>query len=279
MKSTLVLFTSLLLSTLGLTLATTFCTTDNEWSLNWEDTFSTLDLTSWSVRNSSEVGSCRDAWCTPNNVYIENGNLVLVSKNESMYGYNYTTGSVYTQNKKYWNAYDSTYRLCVTAKLPGGNSQKPHAGAGIWPAAWMMPNDNSCWPDHGEIDILEMINGDSFAHGTYHWESTYPAQNCSYPKGHQSITSELSINNWDTDYHEYAVEHSSTYLAYIYDGQVVFNVSSDPTNSSAPQYIDTPFYLILNTAVGGPWPGPANASTVFPTYYYIDSVKVVTKNV
>ncbi len=138
-----------------------------------------------------------------------------------------------------------------------------------------MPNDNSCWPDHGEIDVLEMRNG--YAHGTYHWESTYPQKNCSYPNGHQSVTSQLFIDQWDTQYHEYAVEHGATYLAYIYDNQVIFNHTMDPSNPLTPQYINTPFYLILNTAVGGPWPGPANSSTVFPTYFYIDYVKVVTK--
>jgi len=37
----------------------------------------------------------------------------------------------------------------VHAKLP--------AGKGMWPAHWMMPNDNSCWPVEGEIDIMEYL--------------------------------------------------------------------------------------------------------------------------
>ena len=53
------------------------------------------------------------------------------------------------------------------------------AAQGIWPAHWMMPDVEACWPDLGEMDILEMINGDGRVHATYHWEANYPAKNCS----------------------------------------------------------------------------------------------------
>jgi hypothetical protein len=43
----------------------------------------------------------------------------------------------------------------------------------------MMPDVEACWPDLGEMDILEMINGDGRVHATYHWEANYPAKNCS----------------------------------------------------------------------------------------------------
>jgi hypothetical protein len=39
-----------------------------------------------------------------------------------------------------------------------------------------------------------------------------------------------------------------------------------------------PFYLMINTAIGGPWPAPPNASSVFPTYHVVDYVKVSTLN-
>jgi hypothetical protein len=43
----------------------------------------------------------------------------------------------------------------------------------------MMPDTAGCWPDLGEMDILEMINGDGRVHATYHWDANYPAKNCS----------------------------------------------------------------------------------------------------
>ncbi len=120
-----------------------------------------------------------------------------------------------------------------------------------------------------------MIDGDGNAHGTYHWETTYPQQKCAYPKGHQEATvSHAMPSDWSTSFHEYAVEHSATHLAYVYDGVTVMNVStSDP--APAPEFWPVPFYLILNTAIGGSWPGNATSSTVFPTQHIIDYVRVV----
>jgi beta-glucanase (GH16 family) len=79
-------------------------------------------------------------------------------------------------------------------------------------------------------------------------------------------------DNWDTVFHEYAMEHSETHLAFVYDGQTVLNVSV--SSPSKPLFWDMPFYLILNTAVGGSWPSPVSDRTVFPTYFHVDYVKV-----
>ena len=125
------------------------------------------------------------------------------------------------------------------------------------------------------MDILEMINGDGYAHGTYHWETVYPQQKCAQPKGHVQVSSRAPVADWSSSFHEYALERSSTHIAFVYDGVTVLNVSSG--NASQPKLWPVPFYLILNTAIGGPWPGPTSPSTVFPTYHVIDYVKVVTE--
>lgn len=58
--------------------------------------------------------------------------------------------------------------------------------------------------DHGEIDILEMIDGDGFAHATYHWENV---TRCAQPYGHLSQTTQRAMPpNWGAAPHEYAVE-------------------------------------------------------------------------
>ena len=85
----------------------------------------------------------------------------------------YTSGAVNTKNKRTWNQADGTFRLCVSAMLPG-NADSAAASQGIWPAHWMMPNDDSCDPDEGEMDIVEMVSGDGLAESTY-VPSTAPA--------------------------------------------------------------------------------------------------------
>lgn len=271
-SSQFALFFIIVVVTCVTTVSSSFCDTSPSWALSWEDDFNepTLDLTSWTIQVGNagrNIGSCRDALCTAENVYVENGNLVIVSKREEKGGYNFTTGGLDTSGKKNW-AYDPTYRLCVTAKLPGGNG----GGQGVWPAHWLMPDDASCDPDEGEIDILEMVDGDEAAHATYHWQTTWPQTNCSYPKGHKQASIAFDIPTFASEYHEYAVEHSPDFVAFVYDGVTVLNT----TKEEGTLFWGMPFYLIVNTAIGGSWPGMPNSTTLFPAFHYIDKVKVVT---
>ncbi len=173
-----------------------------------------------------------------------------------------------------------------------------------------MPNDNSCWPDHGEQDIFEMvcnvtqanvhrcalpslcdcakvhpcryyiplpthptlpptnpqINGDGVAHATYH------VSNISDPSCKKHDTSEGGsryIPGFNTGFHEYAIERHTDSLAFVYDGVVVYNSTGGPR-----RVLDVPWYLILNFAIGGPWPKPVNSSTIFPSVTAVDYVRV-----
>lgn len=79
----------------------------------------------------------------------------------------YYTGAVSTRGKR---SFQGPARLCVSARLPGDSSAAARAtgsNIGLWPAIWLMPvhaNDFDqslgCWPDLGEIDLAEMVNGD-----------------------------------------------------------------------------------------------------------------------
>jgi beta-glucanase (GH16 family) len=142
--------TLLLLSVPLAAAATSFCDPNAAgWTLDWEDNFDgdSLDLSSWTPLTSDgggNIGSCRDAYCTPANVAVANGTLILTSKAESMMGYNYTTGAVNTSTKRSWKP-SPTMRLCFSAILPGWGNGAAHAGAGVWPAGWMMPDVPGCW--------------------------------------------------------------------------------------------------------------------------------------
>eukprot|EP01052_Picozoa_sp_SAG31_P064078 SAG31_NODE_22957_length_514_cov_0.992771_1_plen_150_part_10 len=129
--------------------------------------------------------------CLAENVQLDgNGNLVIKSDKASSCTadtgcFNYTSGGVITRGKVDWRVADGRgYRLCVRAMLPGGNAGSAGTGAGIWPAHWLMPeavrnratkaSGAMCDPDGGEIDILEMVQGNGQACGTYHWQTTWP---------------------------------------------------------------------------------------------------------
>lgn len=133
---------------------TSFCAPGPAWELAFEDNFEgdSLNASNWNTLNGTDSGSCREALCMPDAVTVSQGSLIITTTNRtaSFDGamYNFTTGAVNSKGKQHWDR-NQTFRLCVTATLPGGGSRGDGGGAvgtGIWPAAWMMPDDKSCWP-------------------------------------------------------------------------------------------------------------------------------------
>eukprot|EP01059_Diplonema_ambulator_P014578 TRINITY_DN254_c0_g4_i1.p1 TRINITY_DN254_c0_g4~~TRINITY_DN254_c0_g4_i1.p1 ORF type:complete len:254 (+),score=62.11 TRINITY_DN254_c0_g4_i1:52-813(+) len=240
--------------------ATSFCE-EPGWSVVWRDDFngSELNLSSWTILETQGDSRVRDSCGRKENIVVSNGTLKIYSKMEQVAGcnYNYTSGAIQTQDKVYWKGHT---RVCVRAMLPG----TPGYAAGSWPAHWLMPNTNACWPTNGEIDILEMINGDGNAHGTYHYSST-----CGNDESHSGYT---KVSDWDKSFHEYSTEYSTTEVSFQVDG----NQIASSTSSSVTLY-DVPYYAILQTALGGPWPGPVTKNTVFPMTHTIDSIVVSQK--
>ena len=255
-----------------------FCDDNSEFTLTWRDEFegSALNMTTWTVLNGSDPigGSCRSAYCDAANVWVKDGTLVLASRrNHTFPGHNYTTGAVNSRNKASWWP-NTTFRLCVRAMLPGAETPTG-AAQGVWPAHWMMPNVPNCDPDLGEMDILEMINGNGQAYGTYHWQTTYPKKPCAYPDGHLQLSNYTTLRaGWNRTFHEFSVERGPEHLAFVVDGNVIVNTTgADPR----PLFWSVPWYMILNTAIGGPWPGEPTEATVMPIYHTIDYVRVATK--
>ena len=123
------------------------------------------------------------------------------------------------------------------------------------------------------MDIMEMVNGNGDYETTYHWQTTFPRTNCSYPKGHEHQYAHKALPDWNTAFHEYAVERGLHHVAFVLDGQVMINITRGGS-SPEPMFWDVPFYLILNSAIGGGWPGEPNATTVFPVEHAIDYVRV-----
>jgi beta-glucanase (GH16 family) len=251
------------------------------WAREFQDDFvgSAVNTSNFHVVRGGSGGdpgpmpewACRTALCTGENVGVHDGALWITSQRETIGDYNYTSGAVTTAALHAWTpaAAGGTFRACVSARLPG--SMEPGRAQGLWPAIWFMPDDDACDPDEGEPDVLEMINGGGRGYATYHYETTWPAQPCQYPKGHAEITTNVSLAAWNSSFHEFAMERATSYIAFVYDGVTILNSS---TSVHQPLLWNMPFYLIINTAVGGGWPGPPNASTVLPAEFVVDYVYV-----
>jgi beta-glucanase (GH16 family) len=257
--------------------ATSFCD-HAEWHTVWSDEFDgvVLEDKNWNIPVHGPGGSdTRDASATLANVFVQNGTLVLRTDghwNGSAWT-NLTSGAVQSNGKAAFQAAGTPTRVCVMAKLPGGAG----GGRGLWPAHWMMPDTKDCWPCAGEIDILEMINGDGFARGTYHWSRTNTSGD-----NQQSFGEHPMPKGWADEWHEYSAEYDGRSLVHFAVDDVIY-ASVTPSTRSLPglqraAFFDVPYYIILNTAIGGGWPQPPDSSTHLPAYHYVDYVRVARPN-
>lgn len=187
------------------------------------------------------------------------GSLVIEARRQDYQGRQYTSHRMNTGNK-----FSSQYgRYEARIKVPKGN--------GLWPAFWMMGSDfltGRPWPYNGEIDIMEVLGRNTNEmYTTLH----APAYNGGGGYGQKNAAGvDLS-----QDFHVYAAEWDSRGIRFFLDGRQVFDANKETVeNTRGPWIFDHPFYLILNLAVGGDFPGPIDASTPFPAQMLVDYVRV-----
>ncbi|GIF44494.1 galactose-binding domain-containing protein [Actinoplanes xinjiangensis] len=186
------------------------------------------------------------------------GSLVIEARRQDYQGRQYTSHRMNTSNK-----FSVQYgRIEARVKVPKGN--------GLWPAFWLMGDDflqGRPWPYNGEIDIMEVLGRNtSEAYSTLH----APAYNGAGGYGQKYATVDLS-----QDYHVWAAEWDSKGIRFFLDGRLVFDAAKETVeNTRGPWIFDHKFYLILNLAVGGDFPGPIDATTPFPSQMLVDYVRV-----
>lgn len=266
----------------------------SQFTTVWEDDFNTGEnlSTNWNIIDEGGgFGNDEQEYYTPNNVSLttEDGNqcLAITAKNQTLNGEPYTSGKLTTQGK-----HDYTYgRYEMRAKLP-------QQAQGEWPAFWMLPSDSGTttqeyggWPGSGEIDIMENVDRNpsnvpagqtnasdpSTYYGTIHYGNphTQSGQGYTLPAGSPTLA-----NSW----HTYAVEWLPNDMKWYIDNTLVYETNDwfSRGDGQAADYaynapFDKNFFMILNFAVGGSWPGDPNPSDFsntasYPTMY-VDYVK------
>ena len=243
------------------------------YSLTWSDEFSGTEINddNWGYDiGGSGWGNNELQYHTNRNTYLKDGLLVIRAQQEAYRGRNYTSSRLKTQGKQNFKY----GRIDVRARLP--------EGAGIWPALWMLGKNitDVGWPKSGEIDIMEMVggnspqdrhpDGDRTAHGTMHWNNN--GLNGSYSPVNTG-KSEILSTSLSEEFHVFSIQWDVNGIGwYIDDVQYSYKT----INSTQP--FREEFFFIMNIAVGGDWPGSPNSSTVFPQRMVIDYVRVFQKN-
>lgn len=257
--------------------------TDEGYELIWNDEFDgdTLDTTKWDYQygNGGEYGTPgwgNNEWqyylAREENVRVEDGKLIITAMKENNI---YTSGRIRTITNSGEVLFSTTYgRVEARIKLPVGD--------GLWPAFWMLPVDPSIygtWAASGEIDIMEAkgrLPGafSCAAHYGQTWpNNVYSGQEYTFPEGTDI-----------TDFHLYTVEWEPEEIRYYVDGECYYtltdwyskNAKGEEYQKGAP--FDTPFYILLNMAVGGNFDPQADTkNTEFPAQMEVDFVRVYHK--
>jgi len=193
------------------------------------------------------------------------GQLAITARRNNPAGYSCWYGTCqYTSGKLTTAAtFTQTYgRIEARIKVPRGQ--------GMWPAFWMLGNDIGSvgWPASGEIDVMENVGHElSTVHGTLHGPGY---------SGSGGLTGSYTLPGGQAfadAFHTFTVDWEPGAITWYVDG-VQFSRKT-PSDTRGNRWVfDHPFYLIMNLAVGGNWPGPPNSSTVFPQQLLIDWVRV-----
>jgi beta-glucanase (GH16 family) len=245
------------------------------WVLTWSDEFdapdgSAPDPKKWTAEtggggwgnNELEYYTARQT-----NSRVEKGNLVIDALQEKFTGPDgvareYTsarlkTGKLFTQK---YGKFEARIRI--------------PKGQGMWPAFWMLGDDISAagWPACGEIDIMENVGFEpATIHGTIHGPGYSGGKSLGAPYA-------LSSGNVADDFHVFAVEWEPKEIRFYVDGQLYETRTPADLPAGTRWVFDHPFFVILNVAVGGGWPGNPDASTKFPQQMLVDYVRVYSRN-
>jgi len=226
------------------------------WDLIWSEEFNGTQLNTqqWNY----DIGTGNWGWGNNElqyytnqsaNLSVINGMATFRALDQPFGNSAYTSARIQSKNK-----FSVQYgKIEGRMKLP--------MGQGLWPAFWMLGQniDEVSWPHCGEIDIMEHVNNNTYVNGTVHW----------YQNGHQS--SGNSITTDITEFHVYGIEWNETAIKWFVDGILykTFNIQNNVHNA-----FHQPFFIILNVAVGGLWPGSPDNTTIFPAEMMVDYIRV-----
>lgn len=233
------------------------------YTLVWSDEFDGSTLSSnW----THEIGNGSWGWGNnelqfykEENTVVEDGLLKITAKEESAASFNYTSSRIKTQGLQSFKY----GRIDVRAALPYGQ--------GYWPAIWLLGDNITSvgWPECGEIDIMELVGGGAYndrtVYGTVHWSDN--GSHASYGDHNSLSTGEMFAE----EFHVFSIIWTESALKFLRD-DIQYHIID--ISSSELDAFQENFFLILNLAVGGQWPGSPNSSTLFPQTMAVDYVRV-----
>jgi hypothetical protein len=258
---------------------------DRDWRPVWSDDFagrarSLPGSGSWIVDVGRAYPGQQPGWGTsevetytddPRNVSMDGrGNLVITAIRDA--GDRWTSARIETRRADFQPPAGGSLKIEARISLPDG-------GPGYWPAFWAL--GSAFRPTHqilgaGEIDLLENIDNQSVVYGTLHCGTVSYGGPCHEDTG---LAGQYLLPgpSGTAGFHTYAVVWSTSpaQLQWLIDGKPYWTVTPDMTGAGVwATALGHGYFLLLNLAIGGHWPGNPDAGTLSGRSMLIDYVSV-----
>jgi beta-glucanase (GH16 family) len=239
-----------------------------KWQANWKGAANTLPpVNDWNIIQSSVNDNNELQTYTNSNANLRyNGSeaLQIIPRKDASAVRGWTSARIETKFTITPEAGKIT-RIESMLRI-GGNQAKSKQG--LWPAFWMMGDvfrsKGTKWPQCGELDIFENINGQTNVVGVAHC-GTYPNGVCNEPVGLANTAPLLDnrMHVWRIEINRKPSNWADQTISWFSDGKQFHQIKGSQIGDSAvwATLAQAPMYLILNVAMGGNWPGPPNADT------------------
>ncbi len=244
---------------------------DPGWTLVWSDEFEGEEINTkdwrFDIGNRNGWGNAELQYYTEGkNVQLEDGMLIIEARREDTLEnnrlYNYTSSRIKTEGKTSFQYGKIEARI----KFPYGK--------GLWPAFWMLGENFRYvgWPMCGEIDIVEFLGHDKWmVYGTIH--------GLNY-SGTRGITGKFRLDQTESlpfteDFNTFGIIWNEEEIVWYVNDTIYKRVKREVLEDQNKLWVfDREFFIILNLAVGGYWPGYPDFNTPFPARMYVDYVRV-----
>jgi len=245
--------------------------TDLPYQLVWSEEFNgpELDVSVWNIETGGNGwGNQEKQFYTgrPENLRIENGQLIVEARKETYQSNSYTSARINTRDKKAFKYGRIEARISVPA------------GKGTWPAFWMLGANfaTARWPLCGEIDIME--------HTGYQPTTVVHAVHTSDKNGSKgnNWSFKKTVPNIENNFHTYSIEweekanEGDDNIGFFVNGVRSTTLWGPHVNSTVQAWpFKQEFFIILNIALGGTMGGTID-DTIFenPVLMKVDYIRV-----